>query len=225
MLIQAGMSAWGLDFASTWGEAIFSAFGTLQAGQAFRTQLRGMAEARGRSPDAVKILPGFMPIIGSTEAEAEAKLDFYRDLIHPRLQLGMLGERFNIDFEGRAMNAPFPVDEIMATLEDRPNIGGERARFLADIQPGDTIGAYCARMVQKPTGHLSKTGAPEQVADFMQTWLLEGGCDGFILQALQIPVELELFVDEVVPILQRRGVFRRDYEGSTLRSHLGLAAP
>ena len=225
VLIQAGMSAKGLDFAATWGEAIFSAFGALEGGQAFRSQLRAMAEAKGRRADDVKILPGFLPVIGATEREARDKLDLYRDLIHPRLQRAMLAERFNIEFEDRAMDSPFPLDEIMATLEDRPNIGGERARFLADIRPGETIGAYCGRMVAKPTGHLSKVGTAEQIADFMQTWLLEGGCDGFILQALQIPVELELFVDEVVPILQRRGVFRTDYAAPTLRSHLGLRAP
>ncbi len=225
VLIQAGMSAWGLDFAASWGEGIFSAFGSLEAGQAFRSKLRAAAQAKGRSPDAVKILPGFMPVIGSTEAEALAKLDVYRELIHPRLVLAMLGERFNIDFEGRSLDQPFPIEEIKATLEDRPNIGGERARFLAEVRPGETIRAYSERMVSKPTGHLSKVGSPDQIADFMQTWLLEGGCDGFILQALQIPVELELFVDEVIPILQRRGLFRRDYAGTTLRSHLGLAAP
>ena len=225
VLIQAGMSKWGLDFASSYGEAIFAGFGSLEGGQAFRSQMREMARAKGRSPDAVKILPGFMPVIGATEAEAQRKLDEYRDLIHPRLQLAMLGERFNIDFTGRDLDAPFPMDEIMPTLEDRPNIGGERARFVDGVREGETMRQYAARMIEKPTGHLSAVGSPEQVADVMQTWVEEGGCDGFILQALQIPVELELFVDEVVPLLQRRGLFRSDYEGATLRGHLGAEAP
>ena len=222
VLIQAGMSSWGLDFAATHGECIFSGFGDLQGGQAIRAEIRQRAAAKGRDPDHVKVLPGFMPVIGSTEREAQDKIEFYRELIHPRLRLAMLGERFNIDFTGRAMDAPFPVEEILASLEDRPNIGGERARFLAEVREGETMGDYCERMVRRPSGHLTCVGSPEMVADYMQDWLLAGGCDGFILQALQIPVELELFVQEVVPILQRRGVFRRDYEGATLRSHLGL---
>ena len=225
VLIQAGMSEWGLDFASSHGEGIFSSFKDLAGGQAFRADIRARAQAKGRSPDALKLMPGFLPIVGSTDAEARRKAEEYRELIHPAIRLGMLGERFNIDFTGRAMDAPFPVEEILASLEDRPNIGGERSRFLEEVEPGDTIGAYSARMTARPTSHLMAVGGPEQVADFMQTWLVEGGCDGFILMVLQIPLELEVFVDEVVPELQRRGVFRRDYEGATLRGHLGLGGP
>ncbi|MDR3475108.1 MAG: LLM class flavin-dependent oxidoreductase [Devosia sp.] len=225
VLIQAGMSEWGLDFASSFGEAIFSAFGALEAGQAFRTDLRARAVAKGRSAGSIKVLPGFMPIIGSTQAEARAKADEYRDLIAPNMVRAMLGERFNIDFTDRPLDAPFPLDEIRATLEERPNIGGGRARFLAEVRPGETMAAYAARMVAKPTGHLNAVGGPEQVADFMQTWFEAGGCDGFIVQALRIPAEFELFVDAVIPVLQRRGLFRRDYAGATLRGHLGLDAP
>ncbi|MDR3512114.1 MAG: LLM class flavin-dependent oxidoreductase [Caulobacteraceae bacterium] len=225
VLIQAGMSEWGLDFASSFGEAIFSAFGALEAGRAFRSDLRERAVAKGRSAESIKVLPGFMPIIGSTEREAKAKADEYRALIHPAIVRGMLGERFNIDFTDRPLDAPFPLDEIKATLEDRPNIGGPRARFLADVREGETIAAYAERMTAKPTGHLSKVGSPEQIADFMQDWREGGGCDGFIIQALQIPVEFELFVDEVIPVLQKRGLFRRDYAGTTLRDHLGLDEP
>jgi alkanesulfonate monooxygenase SsuD/methylene tetrahydromethanopterin reductase-like flavin-dependent oxidoreductase (luciferase family) len=225
VLIQAGMSEWGLDFASSFGEAIFSAFASLEAGQSFRADLRARAAAKGRSAESVKVLPGFMPIIGSTEAEARAKAEAYRELIAPAMVRGMLAERFNIDFEGRALDAPFPLAEIEATLEDRPNIGGGRARFLAEVREGETMAAYAARMTARPTGHLNVTGGPEQVADFMQGWFEAGGCDGFIVQALQIPVEFELFVDEVIPVLRRRGLFRRDYAGATLRAHLGLDPP
>jgi alkanesulfonate monooxygenase SsuD/methylene tetrahydromethanopterin reductase-like flavin-dependent oxidoreductase (luciferase family) len=137
----------------------------------------------------------------------------------------MLGERFNHDFTHLDLDAPFPMDEILEGLEERPNIGGDRARFVKDIRPGETMLAYAERMASKLSGHLTCEGAPEAVADFMQAWLEGGGCDGFIMQTLQMPVELEIFVDQVVPILQRRGVFRRDYRGSTLRSHLGLETP
>jgi len=225
VLIQAGMSSWGLDFASSFGEGVFAAFGQIEGGRAFRADLRARAAAKGRSPDAIKVLPGFMPIIGSTEREAAEKAELYRELIHPRMVRAMLGERFNIDFTDRALDAPFPLDEIKAVIDARPNVGGPRARHLADIREGETMGSYAERMRAKPSGHLTKAGTPDQIADFMQNWFEAGGCDGFIIQALQIPVEFELFVDAVIPVLQRRGLFRRDYAGATLRSHLGLEAP
>jgi len=180
--------------------------------------------AKGRSPDAVKILPGFMPLIGSTSAEIADKKAFYRELVHPAMVRGMLGERFNFDFTDYDLNRPFPLDDIMDGLEDRPMIGGDRARFVKEVQPGDTVAAYAERMASKLSGHLTCEGSPEDIADFMQAWLQGGACDGFIMQALQIPVELELFVDQVVPVLQRRGLHRTDYAGSTLRGHLGLEA-
>jgi alkanesulfonate monooxygenase SsuD/methylene tetrahydromethanopterin reductase-like flavin-dependent oxidoreductase (luciferase family) len=222
VLIQAGMSSWGLDFAAAFGEAIFAAFGALEAGRAFRSDLRARAAAKGRPPDSLKVLPGFMPVIGSTEREAKDKAALYRELILPRLMRAMLGERFNIDFSQRDLNAPFPLEEIEASIDERPNVGGARSRNLAGVREGETMAAYAERMTAQVSGHLSAVGGPEQVADVMQAWVEGGGCDGFIVQALQIPVELELFVDEVVPALQRRGLFRRDYEGDTLRSHLGL---
>ena len=225
VLIQAGMSQWGLDFASTYGEAIFAAFRDIEGGRAFRTNLRTMAMQKGRSPDAVKILPGFMPFIGSTSAEVADKRAFYRELIRPNMVRGILSERFNFDFMDYDLNQPFPLDDILDGLEDRPMITSDRGRFVKEIQPGDTIATYAERMASKVSGHLTCEGGPEEIADFMQAWLQGGACDGFIMQALQIPVELELFVDQVVPVLQKRGLHRRDYAGSTLRGHLGLEAP
>ena len=222
VLIQAGMSQWGLDFASTYGEGIFAMMKDLETGKAFRTNLRRVAMDKGRSPDALRILPGFMSLIGSTAAEIEEKQEFYRELIHPALLRGMLGERFNFDFTDYALNQPFPMDEILEHLEERPIIGGARARFVQEIQAGETIAAYAERTARKLSNHITVIGTPDDVADAMQVWLQSGGCDGFIMQALQIPVELELFVDEVVPILQRRGLQRTDYRGSTLREHFGL---
>ena len=225
VLIQAGMSPQGLEFASSYGEAIFAGFKDVEGGRAFRTNLRTLVKGKGRRPDAVKVLPGFMPVIASTAAELADKKAFYRDLIHPALLRGMLGERFNIDFTDVDLSQPFPMDEIRDGLEDRPMIGGDRARFVREIVPGETVGAYAERMASKLSGHLTAEGRPEDIADFMQTWLQGGGCDGFIMQALQSPLELELFVDQVVPILQKRGLHRQDYRGSTLRDHLGLKKP
>ena len=225
VLIQAGMSQWGLDFAATYGEGIFAMMKDIEGGCAFRANLRRLAIEKGRSADALRILPGFMSLIGSTAAEVEDKKAFYRDLIHPALLRGMLGERFNFDFTAYPLDQPFPMDEILEHLEERPMIGGDRSRFVKEVQPGETIAAYAERMARNISNHITAIGTPEEVADRMQAWLQAGACDGFIMQALQIPIELALFVDEVVPILQRRGLQRTDYRGSTLRDHLGLVGP
>ncbi len=225
VLIQAGMSPWGLDFASTYGEGIFAMFKDLEHGRAFRTDLRARAISKGRSPDAVKVLPGFMPLIGSTAAEVAEKKAFYRELVHPAIVRGMLSERFNFNFMDYPLDQPFPLDEILPTLEDRPMVTGERGRFVKEILPGDTIATYAERMAAKISNHLMAEGSPEDIADFMQAWLEGGGCDGFIMQAAHVPTELELFVDQVVPLLQRRGIFRSDYRGGTLRDHMGLERP
>jgi alkanesulfonate monooxygenase SsuD/methylene tetrahydromethanopterin reductase-like flavin-dependent oxidoreductase (luciferase family) len=225
VLIQAGMSQWGLDFAATYGEAIFAAFRDIEGGRAFRTNLRTAGDGQG---------PLARRGQGAARLHAADRLDLGRDRGKegvlsradpaPGMVRGMLGERFNFDFTDYDLDRPFPLDEIMDGLEDRPMIGGDRARFVKEIQPGDTIGSYAERMAQKLSGHLTCEGSPEDIADFMQAWLQGGACDGFIMQALQIPVELELFVDQVVPVLQRRGLHRTDYAGSTLRGHLGLEA-
>jgi FMN-dependent oxidoreductase (nitrilotriacetate monooxygenase family) len=226
VFIQAGMSEWGMDFAASFAEVIFCAARTLEAGQSFRSQMRAKAEAFGRSPDDLKLLPGYFPVVGATEREALEKEAYFRELVHPRMQMGLLSERFNLDLSAYPADGPFPMADIMATLEDRPNIGGERSRFLADIREDDTIAAYSRRMAARTySAHQYKAGDPEQIADHMGQWLDEGGCDGFILMPPLVPGELKVFVDQVVPVLQAKGLFRKDYEGTKLRDHFGLARP
>jgi FMN-dependent oxidoreductase (nitrilotriacetate monooxygenase family) len=226
VFIQAGMSEWGMDFAASFAEVIFCAARTLEIGQSFRSQMRAKAEGFGRSPDDLKLLPGYFPVVGRTEAEAREKEEYFRQLVHPNIQMGLLSERFNLDLSQYPFDGPFPMDDIMAHLEDRANIGGERSRFLADILPDDTIASYSRRMAARTySAHQYMAGDPEQIADHMGEWLHEGGCDGFILMPPLVPGELQVFVDEVVPVLQAKGLFRTDYSGSTLRDHFGLARP
>ena len=226
VFIQAGMSEWGMDFAASFAEVIFCAARTLEDAQRFRSAMRERARGHGRSPDQMKILPGYFPMIGATEKEALEKEAYFRELTHPAIQMGLLSERFNLDLSRYPMDKPFPMDDILPRLEERPNIGGDRARFLADIGESETIGDYCRKMAARTySSHQYKAGSPDQIADHMGQWLREGGCDGFILMPAQAPGELKLFVDHVVPALRRRGLFRDDYEGSTLRDHLGLERP
>jgi alkanesulfonate monooxygenase SsuD/methylene tetrahydromethanopterin reductase-like flavin-dependent oxidoreductase (luciferase family) len=223
VFIQAGMSEWGIAFAASFAEVIFSAARTLEQGQAFRAAMREKAAGFGRDPDGVKILPGYFPLVGASEKEALAKEDYFRDLTHPNIQMGLLSERFNLDLSDYPMDGPFPLNDILPQLEARPNIGGDRARFLADIGERETIGDYCRKMAARTySSHQYKAGTPDQIADHMTHWLKSGACDGFILMPAQVPDEFQLFVDQVIPALRRRGVFREDYTGPTLRDHLGL---
>ena len=140
--------------------------------------------------------------------------------------MGLLSERFNLDLSAYPPDGPFPMADIMATLEDRPNIGGERSRFLADIREDDTIASYSRRMAARTySAHQYKAGDPEQIADHMEQWMEAGACDGFMISFVALPSTLSDFVEKVVPELQRRGVFRQDYQGRTLREHLGLSRP
>jgi alkanesulfonate monooxygenase SsuD/methylene tetrahydromethanopterin reductase-like flavin-dependent oxidoreductase (luciferase family) len=226
VFIQAGMSEWGMAFAASFAEVIFSAARTLEDGQAFRAAMREKAAGFGRDPDGMKVLPGYFPIVGSTEKDALEKEDYFRELTHPNIQMGLLSERFNLDLSAYPLDGPFPMADILPGLEARPNIGGERSRFLADIAEGETIGDYCRKMAARTySSHQYKAGTPNQIADHMTHWLKSGACDGFILMPAQAPDEFQLFVDHVIPALRRRGVLREDYTGPTLRDHLGLARP
>jgi len=151
-----------------------------------------------------------------------------RETVRQRLiQMGLLSERFNMDLSSYKMDAPFPMADILEGLEKdtRPNVGGDRRKHLANIKPEDTLRDYCQRMTRRTYSHVHCVGGPETIADFIGEWVGEGACDGFILLPWQFPLELEVFVDQVVPVLQKRGLFRRDYRGETLRDHFGLPFP
>jgi FMN-dependent oxidoreductase (nitrilotriacetate monooxygenase family) len=227
VFIQAGMSETGMDFAAYFAEVIFCSMAAKEQGQAFRSNMRARAAAYGRDPDGIKTMPGLVPIVASTDKEAREKEDYYAELVHPNIQMGLLNERFAMDLSSYRMDAPFPLDDIVAALEadDRPQVGGDRRRHLAGVRPGDTLGSYCKRMTRRTYSHVHCVGGPETVADFIGEWVGEGACDGFILLPWQFPLELEIFVDQVVPLLQKRGLFRRDYRGPHLRDHFGLARP
>lgn len=227
VFIQAGMSEVGMDFAAYFAEVIFCQAANKEQGQTFRNAMREKARGYGRDPDTIKTMPGFVPIVASTDREAREKEEYYAELVHPNIQMGLLSERFNMDLSAYEMDAPFPMADILESLEQdtRPNVGGDRRKHLANIRPEDTLRDYCKRMTRRTYSHVHCVGGPETIADFIGEWITEGACDGFILLPWQFPVELEVFVDQVVPILQRRGLFRQEYRGGTLRDHFGMARP
>jgi alkanesulfonate monooxygenase SsuD/methylene tetrahydromethanopterin reductase-like flavin-dependent oxidoreductase (luciferase family) len=222
VLVQAGGSPPGRAFAASIGEAIFTAQTVLAPAREFRAELHALMAARGRRPETVKVLPGLSPVLGDTMAAAHRKEAELEELVHPRVGTWMISEYLKFPLYDLSADAPVPATEVRAA---NPQLSPAAGAFLDRcVREGLTI-ASGGRILARSRTHQSFVGTPETLADHMQTWLNEGGCDGFNLLPAWFPGELELFVDQVVPVLQRRGIYRRDYEGGTLRSHLGLAVP
>jgi alkanesulfonate monooxygenase SsuD/methylene tetrahydromethanopterin reductase-like flavin-dependent oxidoreductase (luciferase family) len=222
VLVQAGGSPSGRAFAASIGEAIFTAQTSLPEAREFRSAIHALMAARGRSPDSVKIQPGLSPILGSTMAEARRKEIELDELVHPRVGTWMMSEYLRFPLYDLSPDSAVPAAEIRAK---NPDLSPAAGAFLDRcVREGLTI-ANGGRILARSRTHQSFVGTPETMADHMHTWLSEGGCDGFNLLPAWFPGELELFVDQAVPVLQRRGLYRRDYEGRTLRDHLGLAVP
>lgn len=219
VLIQAGASGIGRDFAARTADAIFASVVNKTAAQAFHADIRDRAKTFGRNPDHVKILPGFIPVIGRTQAEAEEKKHFLEDKVLPVAAIRYLSQWLETDLSAFDPDAPLP------DVFDVDAIRGQKGRFqnIMDIsaREGLTLGKLAARVAATRT-HFSLVGTADKIAREMERWVAEQACDGFNILPPYFPGGLSEFAAEVVPILQERGVFRREYEHSTLRGHLGL---
>jgi FMN-dependent oxidoreductase (nitrilotriacetate monooxygenase family) len=221
VLVQAGGSPPGREFAALVAEAVFTAQTRLEEAQEFRASTHARMRKYGRRPEEVVIMPGLSPLLGSTEAEALRLEEEMGDLVHPEVGIWMLSENLNYPLYGYSPQDKLPVAEIRKAK--KPTASGDTLLNEAE-RKGLSIEAS-ARIIARSRTHQNFVGTPEQLADLMQRWLAEGGCDGFNIMPPYFPAQLQVFVEQVVPILQRRGIFRRDYEGPTLRDHLGLARP
>ena len=222
VLVQAGSSETGRAFAARWAEAVFTAHQTLADGQVFYTDLKTRVGALGRDPDGVKILPGLVPVIGSTEAEAKAAERALEEAIVPEYGLKQLSAFFGIDMTGVELDAPLPP------LPHEDEIEAQKSRFTLVTQLARRENLTVRQLLGRlggGRGHRTFTGTPEQVADTLQEWFEQGAADGFNVMPPVLPGGLDLFVDHVIPELRRRGLFRDEYEGTTLREHLGLERP
>ncbi len=222
VLVQAGSSEDGIAFAARWAEAVFTAQQTLEEGQRFYSALKNRAAAHGRSPDTVKVLPGIVPFIAGTEAEAKELEQEFTELISPAYSLRQLSATLGVDLTDHPLDAPLPP------LPPLREIRGNQSRFqlVADLAEREslTVRQLIARL-GGGRGHRTFAGTPEQVADDLETWFTQGAADGFNIMPPHLPGGLEDFVDQVVPVLQERGLFRTDYTGRTLREHYGLERP
>ena len=220
VLIQAGSSEAGKNFAARHADAVFTGGASLEEGVRFCQDVRQRAARFGRGPEEILILPGCGPIVGSTMAEAEAKYEEIANLVSIEDALNYLGRYFNdIDFTQYDLDAPFP------DLGDFGRNGWEsttdRIKELARAE-GLTLRQMALRATTTKHAFI---GTPEYIADTMQGWFEAGAADGFMLTGAVLPDALIDFIEHVLPILTKRGLFRTEYEADTLHGNLGLPIP
>jgi FMN-dependent oxidoreductase (nitrilotriacetate monooxygenase family) len=225
VLVQAGSSDTGRRFAARHAEAVFTAHMEKATAQAFYSDLKALVAAEGRAADQVLILPGLSPMIAGSEAEAERLAREVNELSDPEVGRKRLSGRFGgHDF------SHLPLDRPLVPEDFPPPSAVEAARSRTEV-----ILSLVRR--EKPTlrqllgslagarGHFTATGTPEQIADLIEDWFTDGAADGFNIMPPLLPAMLDAFGAEVIPLLQRRGLFRTAYEGTTLREHYGLDWP
>ncbi|ABA19731.1 nitrilotriacetate monooxygenase component A [Trichormus variabilis ATCC 29413] len=218
VIVQAGASEAGRQLAAETAEVVFAPAGNLEAGKALFADIKGRAQAIGRDPDSIKILPGALVIVGETVAEARAKREHLDSLVHYESGIASLNSALGYDVSGFDPDSPLPeIPQTNAGRSSRERVVALAQRENLTIrQLAQRIGSY---------GGLAFVGTPQTIADEMEQWLNEEGSDGFNIMFPFLPEGLNDFVDEVIPELQRRGIFRKEYEGKTLRENLGLARP
>jgi alkanesulfonate monooxygenase SsuD/methylene tetrahydromethanopterin reductase-like flavin-dependent oxidoreductase (luciferase family) len=223
VIVQAGSSEDGKDFAARYAEAVFTAQQTLPDAQRFYADLKRRTAAAGRDPGTIKVLPGIVPVIGSTEAEARRLEQDLDELIHPEHAKRQLAGVLRVPAASLALDAELPDD-----LPSEDEIEGAKSRYtlIVDLARRErlTVRQLIGRL-GGGRGHRTFSGTPEQVADAIEEWFVAGAADGFNIMPPVLPSGLDAFVDHVIPILRDRGLFRRAYSGRTLREHYGLPRP
>jgi FMN-dependent oxidoreductase (nitrilotriacetate monooxygenase family) len=218
VVVQAGSSEAGRQIAAETADAVFTAQSSLEDGKRFYADVKGRLDKLGRPRDHLKILPGAFVVVGDSLDEARDKRAFLDTLVHYDSGIASLSIALGHDVSGFDPDGPLPeIPETNASKSARQRvIDWARKDRLTIRQLAQRIGGYSG---------LEMVGTPAMIADQMEQWLVEEGSDGFNVMFPHLPVGLDDFVDKVVPELQRRGIFRREYEGSTLREHLGLSRP
>ena len=219
VIFQAGASEDGRNFAAARSDAIFVQHESLAPAQAYYADIKRRAAGFGRDPESVFILPGLRPVIGSTEAEAQRKYEEFAALTSVDDALLLLSRSFN-EHDLRQYDPDGPFPDVARFAENSNRSTSDRILRLAR-EEGLTLGQTARRFA---TPRSDFVGTPEQVADSFQRWFEGRGADGFVYNN-SLPDELSVFAETVVPILQSRGLFRSEYEGTTFRESLGIAKP
>jgi len=218
-VVQAGSSDAGQELASRTADVVFAAQQTLAESQEFYACLKARLPRHGRTPDSLVVLPGMSPVIGESEAHAQEKYEQLQELIQPEVGISLLSTLIG-GFDLSAYPPDGPLPELPATSGGRG-----RQQVLTDMARREnlTIRQLYKRAIGS-RGHWQPIGTPKRIADMMEERFLAGGADGFNVMPPS-PPDLAEFAHLVVPELQRRGLFRRAYEGATLRDNLGLDTP
>lgn len=220
VLVQAGASDTGRDLAARMAELVFTAQTTFEQAKEFYGDVMARLPRYGRTQNEVRVMPGIYPVVGRTEAEAREKFDYLQSLIHPSVGLSVLEHTIGVGgLDKYPLHGPVP---------DMGDTNGplSRQRLLLEAARRDNLTLWELCLLNAgPRGHLLAIGTPSQIADTMEHWFRNGAADGFNVMPAWLPGSLTDFVDMVIPELQRRSLFRTEYEGATLRDHLGLPIP
>ncbi|MGV9673807.1 LLM class flavin-dependent oxidoreductase [Nocardia sp. NPDC003482] len=222
VLLQAGSSGRGRDFASRWAELIFTGDPGLEVARDHYADQKARIADAGRDPAAVRICPMAYAVVGESEQHArEREAMLLDDLVHPTASLTLLSELMNYDFAQHDPDDPV-TDELIASVSGiRGLVQNLRRHIGGDTVTVRDLASHRATLLQGPRF----VGTGEQIAEQMAEWFHSDACDGFVLAATHLPGAFEDVVRLVVPHLQRKGLFRTEYEGTTLRDHLGLDRP
>ncbi|MFV8229548.1 LLM class flavin-dependent oxidoreductase [Mycolicibacterium fortuitum] len=222
VILQAGSSGRGREFASRWADLIFTGDPGIDVARSHYTDQKARIADAGRDPASVRICPMAYAVVGETESHAKEREDmFLNDLVDPMASLTLLSELMNYDFAQHDLDDPV-TDELIASVSGiRGLVQNLRTHIGGDTVTVRDLAGYRATLLQGPRF----VGTGKQVADQMEEWFTGGACDGFVMAATHSPGSYEDIVRMVVPELQRRGLFRTAYTGSTLRDHLGLDRP
>jgi N-acetyl-S-(2-succino)cysteine monooxygenase len=217
VIIQAGGSPSGLELAARTADVVFSVVQELEPAKAAYADLKSRMAKYGRAPEEIAILPGVMPIIGATEAEAREKLAKLQSWITPTNAITLVASRIGYDVTGHDLDGPVPPPPPFQGSRTFTSVLYEMAR-----REGMTL-RDLYNLTAAARGHWVICGTPSKIADILEEWFVEKAADGFNILPAYFPGAFAEFVDLVVPELQRRDLFRHDYEGTTLREHFGLA--
>jgi len=223
VLFQAGSSEVGRELAARFAEGVFTPQHSLQSAQDFYRDLKRRMKTYGRLPEALKIMPGLNAIVGRTAKEAEEKHRFLQSKIHPEVGIELLSNALGgFDLTGYDIDGPLP--EIPPQYGELSGQTSLRNVIRWGREEGLTI-RQCYERFAGARGQRTLKGSPIEIADDMENWFRAYGVDGFLVHPAYLPGGLDDFVDLVIPELQSRGLFRSEYEGTTLRENLGLPRP